>query len=58
MAATQSKLWHLERINLFKELSSNELDEIDERTTMRSAAKNNYIYFPSLRAEKRSSKRS
>jgi CRP/FNR family cyclic AMP-dependent transcriptional regulator len=46
MAATQSKLWHLERINLFKELSSDELDEIDERTTMRSAAKNNYIYFP------------
>lgn len=46
MAATHSKLWHLERINLFKELSSEELEEIDENTIMKSADKNKYIYFP------------
>lgn len=46
MAATESKLWYLEKINLFKNLSPEEMSEIDERAVMKSAEKNQFIYFP------------
>jgi len=46
MAATHSKLWHLEKINLLKELSHEELEEIDRKTTMKTSSKGEYIYFP------------
>ena len=32
MAAQNSKLWHLEQINLFKDLSDEELEELDHLT--------------------------
>jgi CRP-like cAMP-binding protein len=46
MAATESKLWYLEQINLFKNLSEEEMRTIDKRSVMHSADKNQYIYFP------------
>lgn len=46
MAAQNSKLWHLEQINLFKNLSDKELEELDELTVMKTADKNQFIYFP------------
>ena len=46
MANAQSKLWHLERINLFKDLKPEELDEVDKVATMRTMPKDKYIYFP------------
>lgn len=46
MAATESKLWYLEQINLFKKLSESEMQKIDERSMMHTAHKNQYIYFP------------
>lgn len=46
MLAQQSKLWHLERINLLHNLSEEELKEMDRRTTMKTAEKNEYVYFP------------
>lgn len=46
MAAQNSKLWHLEQINLFKDLSDEELEELDHLTVMKTADKNQFIYFP------------
>ncbi|MGD1845569.1 MAG: Crp/Fnr family transcriptional regulator [Salibacteraceae bacterium] len=46
MAAPQSKLWYLERINLFKELEEEELEEVNKVAMMRSMDKGKYIYFP------------
>lgn len=46
MAAQNSKLWHLEQINLFKNLSDEELVELDDLTIMKTAEKNQFIYFP------------
>ena len=46
MAAQNSKLWHLEQINLFKNLSDEELEELDDLTVMKTADKNQFIYFP------------
>ncbi|MFT6166184.1 MAG: CRP-like cAMP-binding protein [Vicingaceae bacterium] len=46
MAAQNSKLWHLEQINLFKNLSDEELVELDDLTVMKTADKNQFIYFP------------
>ena len=46
MASQQSKLWHLERINLLHNLSEEELQEMDRRTTMKTADKNQFVYFP------------
>ncbi len=46
MAAQNSKLWHLEQINLFKNLSDQELEELNELTVMKTADKNQFIYFP------------
>jgi len=46
MNAHQSKLWHLERINLLRSLTEDEMQKIDKRTTLRIADKNEFIYFP------------
>jgi CRP-like cAMP-binding protein len=46
MAAQNSKLWHLEQINLFKNLTDGELADLDAQTVMKTAAKNDFIYFP------------
>tara|TARA_R110002049_G_scaffold151387_2_gene314970 strand:- start:2651 stop:3331 length:681 start_codon:yes stop_codon:yes gene_type:complete len=46
MTATESKLWYLEQINLFKSLNEEEMNKIDENSLMHSADKNQYIYFP------------
>lgn len=46
MVSQQSKLWHLERINLLHNLSKEELQEMDRRTTMKTADKNQFVYFP------------
>ena len=46
MSSSESKLWHLERINLLKNLSQKELEELDSKTAIRMAEKNQYIYFP------------
>lgn len=42
----KSKLWYLENINLFDGMSMEEMEKVEERTTMRSAEKGQYIYFP------------
>jgi CRP-like cAMP-binding protein len=46
MSATESKLWYLEQINIFRDLSDEDLNRIDRVTTMRSPVKDSYIYFP------------
>lgn len=46
MSGTQSKLWYLERINLLKNLSEEEMMDVDQHTIMKTAKKNSYIYFP------------
>ncbi len=46
MTAQHSKLWYLERINLLKDLSEDEMRLIDQRTAVKTAAKNEYVYFP------------
>ena len=46
MVAQNSKLWHLEQINLFKNLSDQELEKLDHLTAMKTADKNQFIYFP------------
>ncbi len=46
MAASESKLWYLERINLFRDLSDDEMETVDRVASMRSIDKGHYIYFP------------
>lgn len=46
MARQHSKLWNLEQINLFKNLSDREFQELDKLTTVKVADKNQFIYFP------------
>lgn len=46
MAASESKLWYLERINLFKDLSEEDLERVNKVAVMRSVPKGQYIYFP------------
>ncbi len=46
MATTESKLWYLEQINLFKKLSESEMHKIDEQSMMHTVHKNQFIYFP------------
>lgn len=46
MAEKHSKLWYLEKINLLKDLSEKEMEEIDRRTVMKMAKKGQFIYFP------------
>lgn len=46
MSQQQSKLWHLERINLLQNLSEEEMRYLDEKTQVKIADKNQYVYFP------------
>jgi len=46
MAQAESKLWYLERINIFKDLTPEDLDSINEVTSMKTLEKGKYIYFP------------
>lgn len=46
MTSQHSKLWHLERINLLKNLTEEELKRLDERTNMKVSNKNQFVYFP------------
>ena len=43
---TESKLWHLEQINIFKDLSEDEMLEIDKISKLRELDKKANIYFP------------
>ncbi len=42
----KSKLWYLQKINLFKEMSSEEMGELDRVTRMESVRKKTPIFFP------------
>ena len=44
--AAESKLWYLERINIFRDLESEELEEVSRVSTMKTMTKGKYIYFP------------
>ncbi|MBT6439294.1 MAG: Crp/Fnr family transcriptional regulator [Flavobacteriales bacterium] len=44
--ASQSKIWHLENINLLKDLCDKELGKVEKMTTMKSHNKDQYVYFP------------
>ena len=46
MAASESKLWYLEQINIFRDLDEKDLDRIDKMTNMRTMEKGKYIFFP------------
>lgn len=46
MTHTQSKLWHLENINLLRSLSTSELMRLADLVTIKTAQKNQVIYFP------------
>jgi len=46
MAAIESKIWHLENINILNDFTSEEIAEIDRRSVMRSFDKKVHIYFP------------
>lgn len=46
MANAESKLWHLQHINIFRDLTEEEILEIDERSKMKSFDKKVHIYFP------------
>lgn len=41
-----SKLWYLENFNLFDDLSRDEMMSLEKNTTMSTAKKGQYIYFP------------
>lgn len=41
-----SKLWYLEKIDLLNDLTEEELKELDTKTTMKTAERDSYIYFP------------
>lgn len=46
MAASESKLWYLEQINIFRDLGEEDLHRIDQMTNMRTMGKGKYIFFP------------
>ncbi len=46
MTAQHSKLWHLEKINLLKDLSEDELTKLADLASVKTASKNQFIYFP------------
>jgi CRP/FNR family cyclic AMP-dependent transcriptional regulator len=41
-----TKLWWLEKIHLFEGLSEQEMEKVNERTTMKTKEKGSHIYFP------------
>lgn len=46
MSASQSKLWYLEQINIFRDLTEEDLTRVDRVTKMKSPEKDSFIYFP------------
>ncbi len=42
----KSKLWYLQKINLFKEMTTEEMGEIASKTRMESVSKRTPIFFP------------
>ena len=46
MAATESKLWYLEQINIFSDLSGDDLEQINDVARMKTLGKGRYFYFP------------
>jgi CRP/FNR family transcriptional regulator, cyclic AMP receptor protein len=46
MSASETKLWYLENNTWLKGLSKDEMMNIDKMSTMKSAKKGQYIYFP------------
>ena len=46
MAASESKLWYLEQINVFRDLGPEDLERVDKISTMRTLDKGKFIYFP------------
>ena len=44
--APETKLWHLENFNLFHGMSMKDMKEVAKKTTMRTAKKDQYIFFP------------
>ena len=46
MAAIESKIWHLESINILHDFTESEIAEIDKHSVMRSFDKKVHIYFP------------
>ncbi len=41
-----TKIWYLENFNIFKEMSMATMKDVAEKTTMQTANKDQYIYFP------------
>ncbi|MCB0483284.1 MAG: cyclic nucleotide-binding domain-containing protein, partial [Flavobacteriales bacterium] len=46
MAAVESKLWYLEQINIFRDLTADDLQRIDRLASMRNVPSGKFIYFP------------
>lgn len=46
MASAESKLWYLEQINIFRDLEPEDLQRIDDQTSLKGVSKGKYIYFP------------
>lgn len=46
MAATRSKLWYLEQVDLLKGLRSEEIQRVADHAVATTAHKDQYIYFP------------
>jgi len=42
----KSKLWYLEKFNLFDGMTTQEMEEVEKKTTMRTAKKDQYLFFP------------
>ena len=46
MASSESKLWYLEQINVFRDLGPEDLERVDKISTMKTLDKGKFIYFP------------
>lgn len=46
MAAAESKLWHLEQINIFRDLKPEDLERVERISSMKTLEKGKFIYFP------------
>ena len=44
--STQTKLWYLEKFNLFKAMSMKEMKMVETKAKMMTAERDQYIYFP------------
>jgi CRP-like cAMP-binding protein len=46
MAASESKLWYLEQINIFRDLGPEDLERVNKISSMKTLDKGKFIYFP------------